>query len=158
MTGPPASLRSLAQPGPYYRADEPPGVDLGPKLLELLRAVVPKLSRIALLGDPSSTSYRAISMGVQAAARNVGVSVLSVEARSLAEIESAFPMMRRDKIDAVILASTALFGLHRREIVALAMRYRIPSIFGRCEAVEAVRFQFRLKEGGKRMFSMKLHP
>ena len=101
--------------------------DTGAKLLELLRSVVPKLSRVAML-TPSAT-YGAISQSVQATAQKAGVKTLVAEASTPQEIENAFSMMVREKADAVIVGSPTIFAQQHRQIAELALKYRMPSMF-----------------------------
>ena len=101
--------------------------DTGAKLLELLRSVVPKLSRVAMLTP--STTYGAISKSVQAAAQRAGVKTLVAEASTPQEIENAFSMMVREKADVVIVGSPTIFAQQHRQIAELALKYRMPSMF-----------------------------
>ena len=63
-------VKSLARPGGNITGLSNMGGDIGPKLFDLLRSVVPKLSSVAVLVSPTSTTYRAISESVQGAAQN----------------------------------------------------------------------------------------
>jgi len=99
--------------------------------------MVPKLSRIAVLVSPTSTTYRAISESVQAAARKAGVKTLVAEASTPQEIENAFSTMARDNADAVLVGAAPFFTLQKQQIAELALKYRLPSVFGNRAIVEA---------------------
>ena len=120
-------VKSLARPGGNITGLSIMSGDTGAKLLELLRSVVPKLSRVAML-TPSAT-YGAISQSVQATAQKAGVKTLVAEASTPQEIENAFSMMVREKADAVIVGSPSVFGQQHRQIAELALKYRMPSMF-----------------------------
>ena len=120
-------VKSLARPGGNITGLSIMSGDTGAKLLELLRSVVPKLSRVAVL-TPSAT-HGAISQSVQATAHKAGVKTLVAEASTPQEIENGFLMMVREKADAVIVGSPSVFGQQHRQIAELALKYRMPSMF-----------------------------
>ena len=120
-------VKSLARPGGNITGLSIMSGDTGAKLLELLRSVVPKLSRVAIL--TASATYGAISQSVQATAQKTGVKTLVAEASTPQEIENAFSMMVREKADAVIVGSPTTFAQQHRQIAELALKYRMPSMF-----------------------------
>ncbi len=109
--------------------------DIAAKFIDLLRSVVPKLSRVAMLTP--STSYGELSKSVQAAAQKAGVKTLVAEASTPQEIENAFSMMVREKADAVFVGSPTVFAQQHRQIAELALKYRMPSLFQDRVTVEA---------------------
>lgn len=130
-------VKSLAQPGGNITGLALMSSDVSAKLLDLLRSLVPKLSRVAVLVSPTSSTYRAILNGVQAAAQNVGIQILPVEARTPLEIETGFPMMVRSRAEAVIVGLSWFFVQQQRQIADLAAKHRLPSIAGNREYAEA---------------------
>jgi putative ABC transport system substrate-binding protein len=120
-------VKNLARPGGNITGLSNMSGDIGAKLLDLLRSVVPKLSRVAMLTP--STTYGAISKSVQAAAQKAGVKSLIAEASTPQEIENAFSLMVREKADAVIVGSPTVFAQQHRQIAELALKYRMPSMF-----------------------------
>jgi putative tryptophan/tyrosine transport system substrate-binding protein len=120
-------VKSLARPGGNITGLSNMSGEVGAKLLDLLRSVVPKLSRVAMLTP--STTYGAISKGVQAAAQKAGVKTLVAEVSTPQEIENAFSMMVQEKADAVIVGSPTVFAPQHRQIAELALKYRMPSMF-----------------------------
>jgi putative ABC transport system substrate-binding protein len=140
ITGDPVGsgfVKSLARPGGNITGLSNMGGDTGPKLFDLLLTVLPKLSRVGVLVTPTSTTYRAISESVQAAAQKAGVKTLVAEASSSQEIDNAFSMMVREKADAVIVGSSSFLTQQRRQIAELALKYRLPSMFAIRANVEA---------------------
>jgi putative ABC transport system substrate-binding protein len=120
---------SLARPGGNITglsayASSPAG-----KHLELLKNAVPRLSRIALLVNPGSSAYENIVRSVQAAGKKLGLNVLRVDARSSEDIERGFEAMSRDRAGAVIVTNDSFYIAQRRQITALALEHRLPSVF-----------------------------
>ena len=130
-------VRSLARPGGNITGLSNMGGDTGAKLLDLLLTAVPKVSRVGALVTPTSTTYRAISESIRAGAQNTNVRVLIAEARNPQEIETAFAMMAGESVGGVIVGAAPLFALHRPQIAQLAIKYKMPSIFGNRAYVEA---------------------
>ncbi|MEP6944003.1 MAG: ABC transporter substrate-binding protein [Betaproteobacteria bacterium] len=129
-------VRDLARPGGNITGLSNMGGELGAKLVDLLLTVAPTLSRVGVLVSPTSTTYRAILASVQGAAQKAGVTTLIAEASSPEEIESAFSKFNRGGAGAVVVAATPFFTAQRRQLAELALRYRLPSIFGNRALVE----------------------
>ncbi len=130
-------VKTLARPGGNSTGLANLATDLGPKLLEMLRGMVPKLSRVAVLINPGNSSITALLKNVEAAAQKLGVKVMPVEASSPPEIVNAFSTMAREKAGAVIVPQEALFQQQKNQIVELAAKHRLPSIGAYSEYVEA---------------------
>jgi putative ABC transport system substrate-binding protein len=73
----------------------------------------------------------------QAGTQNTSVQVLVAEARTSQEIVTAFAMMAGESTGAVIVGAAPLFALHRPQIAQLAIKYKMPPIFGNRDYVEA---------------------
>jgi putative ABC transport system substrate-binding protein len=129
-------VKSLARPGGNITGLSNMGGDTGAKLLDLLLSVAPRVYRVAVLVNPTSPTYRAISASVQAGAQKTGVKTLMAEASTPQEIENAFSMMVRENADAVIVGSAPFFDLQRQQIGELAIKHRLPSMFGIRSSVE----------------------
>ncbi len=130
-------VTSLARPGGNITGLSNMGGELGAKLLDLLLAVVPKFSRVGVLVSPTSTPYRAILQSVQGAAQKAGVTTLVIEASSPQEIENAFSIMVREGVGAVVVGPAPFFTLQKRQLAELALKHRMPSIFGNRVIVDA---------------------
>jgi putative tryptophan/tyrosine transport system substrate-binding protein len=129
-------VRSLARPGGNITGLSTMGGDTGAKQVDLLRAVVPKLSRLAVL-DNTSTTYRTTSKSAQAGAQKAGVKTLVVAASTPQELEQAFATVAREKADAIVVGTSTFSSQQQRQIAELALKYRLPSVFGNREYVEA---------------------
>jgi putative ABC transport system substrate-binding protein len=128
---------SLARPGGNITGLSIITIDLSAKNLELLKIMTPALSRAAFLVNPGNSTHPAALKNVQAAAQQLGVKILPVDARTAEEIERGYAAMRRDRADAVIIPGDGYFILQRRQITELAARYRLPSMCPFREYVEA---------------------
>ncbi len=121
-------IKSLARPGGNVTGSTNFSGDIQTKHLEMLLDMMPKLSHVAVLVNPSNTAHTTILKNVEVAAQRVGVRMLSVEARTAQEIENAFSMMSRKYVGAVIVQPDGFFNVQRRQIAGLAMKNRLPSI------------------------------
>jgi putative ABC transport system substrate-binding protein len=128
-------VKSLARPGGNITGLSNMAGDIAAKFIDLLRSVVPKLSRVAMLTP--STTYGELSKSVQAAAQKAGVKTVVAEASTPQEIENAFSMMVREKADAVFVGSPTVFAQQHQQIAELALKYRMPSLFQDRVTVEA---------------------
>jgi putative ABC transport system substrate-binding protein len=130
-------VKSLARPEGNITGLTNMSGDLSSKHLEMLLSMVPKLSRVAVLLNPTSSTARIILPGIQTAAQRSNVKIVPLEARTAQEIENAFSRMAQEKAGAVIVANEAFFIVQRRQLAGLATKYRIPSMFATGEYVEA---------------------
>ena len=122
-------VANLARPGGNATGLSLMAVDLSPKHLELLKTMIPRLSSVAVLVNFGNAGHPAILKSVQAAAQQVGIEVLPVNARAPEEIERGFATMTRERAEAVIVAGDAFFVGQRRQIAGLALKNRMPSMF-----------------------------
>jgi putative ABC transport system substrate-binding protein len=112
-------------------------VSLLPKRLQLLHELLPNASTIALLSNPKGPSAEAQLGEVTTAARNLGVKLNVVKASTAAEIERIFPALAQRRPDALMLAADPFFQVQRDQIVALAARHKIPTMYEWPEFVHA---------------------
>jgi ABC-type uncharacterized transport system substrate-binding protein len=128
---------SLAHPGGNLTGISIMATDLIGKQFELLREVVPKVSRMALLWNPANPSHAPAISHVKAAARSLGVQLQLLEARDPQEIDRAFAAMTREQAGALVVLPDAIFTNQVRQIAELAVQRRLPSIYGVSENAEA---------------------
>jgi putative ABC transport system substrate-binding protein len=129
--------KSLARPGANITGLSIVTVDISPKHLEMLLSMVPTLSRVAVMLNPTNAGHLAILKRVEAAAQKVGVKILPVNARTPQEIEKAFSIIAKENAKAVIAAADALFNQQVRQIAELSAKNRLPTISVIREYVEA---------------------
>jgi putative ABC transport system substrate-binding protein len=121
-------VSSLARPGGTVTGLALMQSEMTAKQLELLRAVVPGLVRIAALWNPSNASSAPELRGTEAAARALGMQLQSVEARDTHELDLAFIVMTRQRAGAfIVLSDSMLFG-QRTKIADLAAKNRLPAV------------------------------
>ncbi len=119
--------QSLARPGGNVTGIEAMSGDLEPKRLEVLRAAVPGLRRVGILGYVDRRSSRTMRR-VEAAAANLALEVAYARAVTPAEIEGAIAALVRDHARAILVEDGPLFTQERASIAAAALRSRVPTI------------------------------
>ncbi len=102
---------------------------LAGKRLDLLKAVVPKLSRVAVLWRPDVASAALRMRETVAAASSLGVSLAPVEVRGPNDFEPAFSAIEQQRVDALVPLRSNLINLYQRRIVELAANYRLPAVY-----------------------------
>jgi putative ABC transport system substrate-binding protein len=107
-----------------------------PKMVELLKAAAPKTSRFAVLSLPGDfhTKFR---RDIEAVAPTMGMTPLLVEARSIAELDSAFVAMSRQHAEGLIVLPAGEFVTHGTLIAELALKHRLPTMFAAKELLPA---------------------
>jgi putative ABC transport system substrate-binding protein len=103
--------------------------DLTAKRLELLTELVPRAGIIALLVNPNNTNAERVSRDVQEAVRKKGLQLHVLNARSEGEIDTAFASLVQLHADALVVAADPFLSSRREQIVALATRGAVPSIY-----------------------------
>jgi len=127
----------LARPGGNITGLSNIVTEVSAKHLELLRAVVPKLSQVAVLVNPYNPSDSLILEQIQGAAYSAGVKILVVEASTEPQIEAGFVAMSRARIQALIVAADSYFDMRRDQIGTLAVKIRVPAISSSREMTRA---------------------
>ena len=130
-------VKSLARPGGNSTGLSIMAAELTPKLLEMLRSMVPKVIRVAILLNPANPSHHSALENIKAAAPKVGVTILPIEAGTPEEISNAFAAMARQNAGALVMPLEAIFVQQRKQIIELAAKHRLPSISGDTEYAAA---------------------
>jgi putative ABC transport system substrate-binding protein len=130
-------VASLARPGGNITGLATISPALVGKQLEMLKGVVPKASRLAVLQNPSNQGHLRSLRQAEGAARALGVQLQIVEGRTPSEIEAAFAAMSSQRAGGVLVLRDALFRVQRAQIVALAAKSRLPAVYGLREEAEA---------------------
>jgi putative tryptophan/tyrosine transport system substrate-binding protein len=102
--------------------------ELGPKRLELLREIIPAVTKVGLLVIPSNPNSVINAPTVETAARQLGLELVVVGASTESEIESAFGSAIRLEAAALQVLGDAFLNSRREQIAALGLRYRLPII------------------------------
>jgi putative tryptophan/tyrosine transport system substrate-binding protein len=123
-------VASLARPGGNVTGINFFAVELAAKRLELLRELVPGVTRIAVLVNPASAEVTASTLrDVETAARAITPQMQIFNVTSSREIDAAFATLVRERVDTVFVSSGSFFADRRVQLVLLATRHAIPAIY-----------------------------
>jgi putative tryptophan/tyrosine transport system substrate-binding protein len=122
-------VASLARPGGNITGPTLSSEQLMGKGLELLREVVPNVTRVAVLWNPTNPGNTPQLREAEAAAAASGVRLLPVEARAPAEIDRVFVAMARERAGALLVLMDVMFYDRRKQITALAAKNRLPAVY-----------------------------
>ena len=121
---------SLARPGGNLTGINILSTELAAKRLELLRALVPGATRIAVLVDPTNaTNTETTVRGVEAAARAKGLQIQVLNASNSREVDATFATLASERPDALLVGSTAFLADRRVQLAQLAARHAVPAIY-----------------------------
>ena len=131
-------VQSLARPGGNVTGASFLYEQLGPKHMELLREIFPRLAKVGQLHDTNVPSSKAAQENAREAARKLGLAYVPYHVASRADVERAFAAMAKDRPDALVpsAGSGMLFGL-RPMVVENALRLRIAYTGGTAPHAEA---------------------
>ena len=125
-------VAGLAQPGGNLTGLELRDIELMGRRLQLLKEAMPTLTRVAVLVNPTLAGHERVPGNIAAEARTLGVQLQRVEAGSPDTFEAAFAAMVHGRADALLSVNTAFVSAHRQQLLALALRYRLPTMsYGR---------------------------
>jgi putative ABC transport system substrate-binding protein len=130
-------VTSVARPGGNITGLSLMAPDLVGKQLAILKEVVPTVSRVALLGNPVNTGNAPQLRHAQETARALGMRLQFLEARGPSEIDGAFAAMTRERAGAVIVLVDGMLADHRTRIADLAVKNRLPAVYGLSDYPEA---------------------
>jgi putative tryptophan/tyrosine transport system substrate-binding protein len=130
-------VASLNHPGGNVTGGTLLQAELSLKRLELLKEMVPGLSRAALLWNAGNPAYVRAWTQSQGAAQSLGVALQRYEVRESTDFQAAFAKMAQQHPDALVVLEDAMTIRHRKEIVDLALKNNLPSSFFAKEAVQA---------------------
>jgi len=123
-------VASLARPGGNVTGLSDFNAGVITKRLELLKEVVPTASRVAVLLNPANPTNPLQLKLIQAVAPALGVTLLPLEARGPEDIDRAFTAIRKERPGALIVIGDPMLGDHRRRIIELAVKSRLPASYG----------------------------
>ena len=130
-------ISSLSQPGGNVTGLTTLSNELSVKRIELLKELVPGLSRIGVLADATNPASAIAVRETQSAARPLGMNILVFEARTAEGIDDAFEAMAKERMQAlIVLPGPLLFSAHK-QLVARAARHRLPVVHSQREYVDA---------------------
>jgi ABC-type uncharacterized transport system substrate-binding protein len=127
---------SLARPGGNITGLSTLASEISGKQLELLREIVPKLSRVAVLGNASQPGHPQALKEINVAADAFRVQVQYLEVRGPKDVETAFRAASKERADAALVLGSPIFISQRKQLADLAAKSRLPAIYNRPEYVE----------------------
>jgi putative ABC transport system substrate-binding protein len=119
-------VSSLSRPGGNITGVTFISSELAGKRLELLKELLPRASRVAILWDPThvDSEFREL----EPAARSLGITLQSVEARSTEELDAALRSVAAGGADAVMVVPSRMFNLNAKRIVEFVRERRLPAV------------------------------
>ncbi len=130
-------IASLARPGGNITGLTVIAEQLSGKRLELLKEINPKISRVAVFRNLTTPTHAVLWKETQDAAAVLGIKVLPLDIRGPDEIESAFGTMAREHAEALIVLPEPISFTHRKQIVDLAAKNRLPAMYPWNEFVDS---------------------
>jgi putative tryptophan/tyrosine transport system substrate-binding protein len=123
-------VASLARPGGNVTGSTRVDADFSAKRLELLKESFPKLSRVAVLSHGALGGDQEELQETQAAARTLGVQIQSLTVQEPSRFLDTYAEMIKRRADALIFFNSAFTTFHRRQLVELAIKNRLPTMCG----------------------------
>src|SRR5215510_2601663 len=130
-------VEGLARPGGNITGSTFQSEETVGKLLQLLKEVVPKLTRLATVFNPANPVYEPVLKDVEAMGKTLGLQVLRLGVARPNDVEAAFDTARREQVDGLVVMRDFVLISQRDRIVALAAKNRLPIMYGMREFVDA---------------------
>ena len=128
-------VTSLAKPGGNVTGITILSPELSGKRLELLKETLPRLSRVAVLTNPSVPAQATLGE-FETAAHALGLQLTLLKAQRLSELENAFSSIIRQQLGALIIVPDAFFASQRSLFVEFTAKNRLPAIYDRADYVD----------------------
>jgi putative ABC transport system substrate-binding protein len=130
-------VASLARPGGNITGMSNFAPELSGKRLEILREVLPKLSRVAVLGTSTNPAHAQVIKEVELAAKAFGVKLHYLDVLDSKDIETAFRTVSKGRVDGVLVLTSAILVPQRVQIAELAVKNGLPAIYSNSQYIEA---------------------
>ena len=130
-------INSLARPGGNVTGLATLSPELGGKQLELLKEVVPKLSRVAVMGSSKIPGSAQAFKETEAAAAALGLQLLYFDIETANDIESTLKNISQARADALLVLGSPILNTKRTQVTEFAVRKRLPATYMRPEFVDA---------------------
>jgi putative ABC transport system substrate-binding protein len=130
-------VASLARPGGNITGLSNYYPELSGKQLELLKEIVPKLARLAVLGNANEPGNTQALSEAEVAAGALGVRIFNLDVRSAQEVTAAFRAAGEKRADAMLVLSSPVATGQRNQIAQMAVKARLPAMYQVSESVEA---------------------
>jgi putative ABC transport system substrate-binding protein len=130
-------VKSLAHPGGNITGMSNLAVDLTGKNIELLKILLPRLTRLAVLVNPGNPAHSLFLKSLQAAARPAGIKVMEVRGRTVEELEHGFETASHGRAGAIMIPPDSVFVGLRKKFAELALRHHLATNMPFREDVQA---------------------
>ena len=130
-------VASLARPGGNITGLATLGPEISGKQIELLREILPKLGRVAVLGTTSNPGTEQALKETELAAAAFKVQLQYLDVLGLNDIDAGFQSASRGRMDAVLILISSVLNTHRKHVASLALKNRLPAMYPFPEFVEA---------------------
>jgi putative ABC transport system substrate-binding protein len=130
-------VASLARPGGNITGLAALAPEMSGKQLELMKEIIPKLSRVAVIGNSTNPGDAQALRETVLAAGSVEVYLRYLDVLDPKDIETVFRAAAKGRADAVLVLGNPTLNAHRKEIADLAVKHRLPATYARPEFVEA---------------------
>ncbi len=130
-------VASLARPGGNITGLTVLQTDLTAKALEIFKEALPQATRFGVLSSPTAPSHRPTLQAAEAAGTKLRVQLHMVAVRTVEDFEGAFATMARERVGGFFVAASAFTVSQRALLAELALKHRLPSMFGARDNVEA---------------------
>jgi len=130
-------VASLARPGGNITGLSNFSSELAGKRLELLKEIVPSLSRLSVLGTSTSPGNAQALQETEVAAGALGIKLQYLDVRDLGDIENAFRTASKERAEALLALSSPVLAAYRKQLVELAVKSRLPATYWRSDIAEA---------------------
>ena len=130
-------VTSLARPGGNITGLSQMAPDLAGKELELLKDVLPKLSRVVVLGTSNSASNAQALREMATPAKALGVTIEYQDVRNATDLEAALAAAMKGRAEAVLVLTSAVFTINRAQLFGLVVKNRLPAIYPQSDYVDA---------------------
>jgi len=122
-------VASLNRPGGNVTGVSWFSAELGSKRLALLHELVPGATTVALLVNPNNAEAARQPADLQEAARTIGLQIVVLNATAAGDIDAAFASMLQDRVGALVVGGDSFLLNRREQIIALAARHAVPTIY-----------------------------
>jgi putative tryptophan/tyrosine transport system substrate-binding protein len=129
-------VSSLARPGGNITGLATLAPDLSGKQLELLKELIPKLSRVAVLGTSIEPGNAQTVREIELAAAGLKVKIQSLDVLGPKDFETAFQAAKKARAEAALVLVSSIFNSHRTQIIELAANHQLPAVFYTAEFAE----------------------
>ena len=130
-------VASLARPGGNVTGSTFLSEETVGKLLQLLKEVVPRASRVATVFNPSNPVYASMLKDLESMARQLQLQVVRLGVQGPGDVEAVFDAVKRERLDGLVVMRDFVLITHRERIVELAAKHRLPVMYGMREFVSA---------------------